>query len=62
MSHRAKTSIYYLSQLLIVVIAIAARSPALADDSLPRISADPLPSLNAVKAVPQIADLTIYRE
>jgi hypothetical protein len=34
MSHRAKTSVYYLSQILIIVAAIATGSPARADDSL----------------------------
>jgi len=47
MSHRIKTSFFYLSQLLIIVMAIATGAPAYADDSLPGITADPLPSLIA---------------
>jgi hypothetical protein len=32
MNHRIKTSVYYLSQLLIIVAAIATGSPARADE------------------------------
>lgn len=57
MSHRTRTSVYYLSQLLIIVAAIATGSPARADDSRQRRAIDPFASPTTVATVARIADL-----
>lgn len=58
MGHRIKTAVYYLSQLLVLVIAIATGSPAHSDDRLLQITPHPFPLLTTVFAVPKLADLT----
>lgn len=53
MSQRIKTAVYYLSQLLMLVIVIATGLPARADDSLPRMTADSIASLTVVCGPPE---------
>ena len=42
MSQNTKTSVYYFSQLLIIVFAIATGSPARADDVSAQLTPEPI--------------------
>ncbi len=48
MSQNTKTSVYYFSQLLIIVFAIATGSPARADDSSVHMKPDTVSPLTAI--------------